>query len=253
MKNRNLVLNILGLVALTVFVFTSCSFFQSSLPTKNYYILNYKPVTAIPAGSKRPYPYTLQVGNFNVQAIFNRQNILYRFSPHQIQYYEIEQWAVRPDRMITNLVFKHLEASGLTNRVGIDFFDTRPDYRLEGMIEAIEKYDAGDMFYAHLAMSMKMLRTEDGAQVWEYGFDQRKQVYQPEMVYTVQTLSTVFQANMDIAIGQLDSLFQSINTGTPFRFKPVVAVPQESAQSDSAEVILDESGFEIIPEKPKDE
>ena len=251
MKKRHLIFGIVGVLALAA-ALISCSF-RSSLPTKNYYILQYKPVITVPANSQRPYSCALQVGNFDVQPIFNRQNILYRFSPHQIQYYEVEQWAVRPDQMVTNLAFKHLEASGLTNRVGIDFFDMRPDYRIEGMIEAIEKYDAGDVFYAHLAMSMKMLRIEDGAQVWEYAYDQRKQVYQPEMVYTVQALSTVFQTHMDIAIGQLDSLFLSTHTGTPFRDKPVLAVPQESAQTDSSEVGIDESGFEIIPEKPKDE
>ena len=224
---------------------------RNSLPIKNYYILNYQPVVTVPPGSQRPYPYALQIGEFKLQAIFNRQNIVYRFSPVQIQYYDLEQWAVRPDQMIINLVFGHLEASGLANRIGIDFFEIRPDFRIEGMVEAIEKYDAGDVFYAHLAMSMKLLRTSDGNQVWEYSFDQRRQVYHPEMIYTVQSLSSIFQSEMDIVVGQLDSLFLAMSTGKTLPRTPVEAAPLKPVMADSTGVKIDESGFEIIIDKPK--
>ncbi|MFC1607758.1 ABC-type transport auxiliary lipoprotein family protein [Candidatus Latescibacterota bacterium] len=252
MKKRYILLYCMGVALTALSLLSSCSWLNSRLPTKNYYILSYTPVITPPVSSQRPYQYALQVGDFRVQSIFNRQNILYRFSAHQIQYYELEQWAVRPTDMITNLVFEHLEASGLTNRVGIDFYDTRPDFRIEGTVDAIEKYDAGDIYYAHLAMSMKMLRTSDGEQVWEYTFDQRRQVYQPEMVYTVQAMSSIFQNHMDIVVNQLDSLFISIDSGTTFRGSTVIT-PQQPAPADSTDNGIDESGFEIIPEKPKDD
>ena len=252
MKNRHVINGSVSIFIVGLALLSSCSMFRS-IPTKNYYIINYTPSTVIPPGSMRPYPYALQIGNFDVQRIFNRQNILYRYSPNQIQYYDIERWAVRPDYMITNLVFKHLEAAGLTNRIGIDFFDTRPDFRIEGMVEALEKFDAGDVFFAHLAMSIKMLRIEDGAQVWEYSFDQRKQVYQPEMVYTVQSMSSIFQTQMDVVVSKLDSLFSLIDSGIPLNQKGIIPLPDASAKSDSAKVEFDESGFEIIPEKKKDD
>ena len=251
MKYHYFAPGIAAVIVSVVTIVSSCSFMKTNLPTKNYYILNYQPVVAVPPGSQRPYPYTLQVGEFKIQAIFNRQNIVYRFSPHQIQYYELEQWAVRPDQMVTNLVFGHLEATGLTNRVGVDFFDIRPDFRIEGMVEAIEKFDAGDVFYAHLAMSLKLLRTSDGAQVWERSFDQRRQVYHPEMVYTVQSLSSVFQSEMGIVVGQLDSLVLAMSTGKTLPRTPVEAAPLKPVMADSTGVKIDESGFEIIIDKPK--
>ena len=224
---------------------------KSSIPIKNYYIINYPPIVTVLPGSQRPYPYALQVGEFEIQAIFNRQNIVYRFSPHQIQYYELEQWAVKPNQMITNLVLKHFEASGLANHIGIDFFDIRPDFRIEGMVEAIEKYDAGDVFYAHLAMSMKLIRTSDGNQVWEHTFDQRRQVYHPEMIYTVQSLSSIFQSEMDSVVSQLDSLFLVMSTGKTLPGTPVETAPLKPVVADSTGVRIDESGFEIIIDKPK--
>lgn len=225
----------------------SCSMGQ--IQVKNYYIISYNPSSTVPVVSKRPYPYSVQIGRFEVQRIFNRQNILYRFSPHQIQYYEFHHWAVRPDYMITDMVFRHIEASGLTNRVGIDFFETRPYFRIEGMVEALEKLDAGDLFFAHLAMTFKMLRVDDGTQVWEYSFDQRKQIYQEEMVYTVRGLSSILQAQMNVIVSQLDSLFLAMETGPQEDITPSEEPLEEITRIEKTPDDLDESEFEIIPEK----
>ena len=91
------------LTFITVMI-AGCS--MGKIQTKNYYILSYTPALQLAQESQRPYDFSLQVARFEVQRIFNRQNILYRFSPHQIQYYELQQWAVRPDDMITDVVFK---------------------------------------------------------------------------------------------------------------------------------------------------
>jgi len=219
---------------------------------KNYYIISYTPSSPTPASSKRPYPYSIQVGRFEVQRIFNRQSILYRFSPQQIQYYELHDWAVRPDFMVTDMVLRHLATSNLTNRVGLEYFETRPDFRIEGTVEALEKFDAGDMFFAHLAMTFKLLRVRDGTQIWEYSFDQRRQVYQEEMVYTVRGLSSILQSQMDIVVSNLDSLFLTMSSG-PAQVPAATVKPSEkpAAQETSPDRDVDESTFEIIPEKPR--
>jgi ABC-type uncharacterized transport system auxiliary subunit len=238
-----------GLVGGCIF---SSLFGGGKLPTRNYYIITYTPTPKIPVTSKRPYPYTLQIGRFVVQRIYNRQNITYRFSPNQIQYYDLQMWAVRPDNMISDIVLKDFQVSMLTNRVGFDFLDTKPDFRLDGNVEAIEKYDAVDLFYAHLAMTMKLINVKDGSQVWTYSFDERKRVYGKEMVHTVTALSSIVQSHMDAAITSLDSLFLSFDKTSPHVVveKGSVSQPAPPDSSSSREKI-DESGFEIIPEKKR--
>jgi len=189
-----------GLTALLLI--TACSLMRSDMPTKQYYIITYTPTQNKPPESLRPYPLSLHVGRFEVQRIFNRQNIIYRFSPHRIQYYETERWAVRPDEMIKDMVFKHVEASQIVNRVGLDFLDTRPDYRIEGTVDALEKYDAGDLFFAHLAMTFRLLRISDGEQVWNYSFDTRRQVYSKDMVHTVMGLSSILQTELNYVVNR---------------------------------------------------
>lgn len=226
----------------------------SQVQTRNYYMLSYTPATQFSASSLKPYNYSLQIGRFEVQRIFNRQNILYRYSPHQIQYYELQQWAVRPDQMFADLVLKHIEVVKLVRQVGADFFDSRPDFRLDGVVEALEKFDSGDLFFAHLAMSFKLLRVSDGVQVWDYSFDKRRQVFQPEMVYTVRGLSAIFESEMNVVAGQLDSLFLVIDTGASRPDSTQVVTTPEAPQSTGQPPVkmgdgVDESTFEIIPEK----
>ena len=82
-----------------------------------------------------------------------------------------------------------------------------------------------------------MLRVEDGAQIWEYSFDERKQVYQPEMVYTVQKMSEIFQTQMDVVVSQLDSLFLLIDSGVPLDQKGIFPLPSVPAQPRSESVV----------------
>lgn len=81
------------------FSLLSCGFFGGKIPTRNYYILSALPSTQ--TAVRKSHPYSLQVDRCDVQRIFSRQNIVYRFSANRIQYYEYQQWAVRPDYMIT--------------------------------------------------------------------------------------------------------------------------------------------------------
>ncbi len=241
-------LAIAGVLSATL-VTAGCILLGRDIPTKQYYIITYTPTVDKPAESRRPYPYSMHVGRFEVQRIFNRQNIIYRFSPHRIQYYEVERWAVRPDEMIQDMVFKHFEASQLVNRVGLEYLDTRPDFRIEGTVEALEKYDAGDLFFAHLAMTFRLLRASDGEQVWTYSFDKRRQVYSEEMVHTVMGLSNIFQTQMNYVVGSIDSIFYRERTGGTLNLsgsRSAQPAPADSTGSPSTD-----PGYEIIPERDR--
>ena len=243
---------ILAITAAVVILGASCSIIpmKTTIPIKEYYIINYTPIPTIPEYSQRPYPVSLMIGRFEVQRIFNRQNILYRFSPNRIQYYELDRWAVRPEEMVQDMVLKHIESAGLVNRLGTEFLDNRPDYRLDGTVDAIEKYDAGDLFFAHLAMSFKLYRTDDGVQVWDYSFDQRRQVYSREMVKTVEGMSGLMQTHMNVITAQLDSLFLDITSGVsaPTTLTRPDSGPSSPEPAPSSGDGVDESGYEIIPE-----
>lgn len=247
MKNRMAATAFFLIFLITALITLSCGI--KHLPTRNYYMITSTPGSAKVKSPEGPHSLALQVAPFSMQRIYNRQNILYRYSPNQIQYYEVERWAVKPDIMFTDVARNHLESSGLVNRVGTNFLDSRPDFRLEGTVLAVEKLDAGDLFYAHLAMLFKMVRVSDGLQVWEYEFDERQQTFQKDMVYTVRALSSIFESQMNIVVDQLDLLFrsQTQSAGKAPRVPSSVGTGgQRTSPNDST---VKDAGFEVIPEK----
>ena len=241
-------------VALLVLVLTLSCGLMGTVSIRNYYTLNYSPMVNTPSFSLRPYPYSVQIGRFEVRRVYGRQNIIYRFSPNQVQFYEYENWAVRPDYMFRDLVFKHIEESRLFNRVSLDYLDIKPDFRIEGTVEALEKFDAGDLFFGHLAMTFKMFDVDTGEQLWQLTFDQRRQVFSEDMIQTVRGISAIFQSEMEVVITQIDSLLYTRQTGkllspgmitTPPANQPVTQPATPRTENED----LDESDYEIIPER----
>ena len=91
-----------------------------------------------------------------------------------------------------------------------DFYDRRPDYVLSGVVKAVERFDSGDVWAAHLAMSMELVRQEDALAVWQKDFDDERQVFFPEMKHTVAAFSQILGQQMETSMREIDFLFFSI-------------------------------------------
>ena len=143
-------------LALAVLLTAGCG----SVPTKQYYVLNY-----LPSMNKRqnpnPYPITIRLKEFSIEEAYNRPQIVYRQSPFQLKYYVYRVWAVKPTRMITDLVHKHLVSANLASSI-VRRFDEgkKPDYELSG-IEALEEYDSEELWFAPGPQNIGRLVTED--------------------------------------------------------------------------------------------
>lgn len=225
----------------------------STKPTaaRFYYTISYQPLTIDLPESGRPYPYTVQVNQFAVSRLYNRAQILYRYSHNEIRYYNYRNWAIRPDDMLTAMFVEHLTSAGLFSVVGTRFLDRRPDYYISGEVSALERYDSGDVWYAHLAMTLRLVDAKDGSQIWEYSFDDRRPVLQPEMVYTVNTLSDLMEMHVSRAIRQLDRLcVESSAEGRLVRQAQSAPVPEPvEPDQDPLRARLDEDSYLIVPGK----
>jgi ABC-type uncharacterized transport system auxiliary subunit len=179
-----------------------------SIPLKHYYELNYLPSTHWGRLSPSPYPCTVRVADFGIEQAYNRPEIVYRQSPFQLQYYYYRVWAVKPDRMVTDLVYHHILNSGLVANV-IRRYDQapKPDYDLGGDLEAVEEYDSGELWFAHLALTINVTRISDGTSIYTRRFDLRKRVYQHTPEYVIREMSSLFEYIMTQVIHDLDGKF----------------------------------------------
>ncbi|RMH70569.1 MAG: hypothetical protein D6675_08960 [Gemmatimonadetes bacterium] len=240
-------------------MFVSCA----KTPQKQFYLISYVPKVAWVEGSARPYPFRVQLREFDVLRVYNRSPMVLRFSPNQIQYYNFKHWAVRPGYMITDAIEKHLKTANLIAELRRDFLDTRPDYQISGTVSAIERFDSGDMWYGHLAMSFKLIREKDRKEIWNYSFDRRKRVYNADVVYTVQALSEILDSEMQHVIRELDQIFYRIAQEEGLELSPAQhpaeREPYTATGSDNPTIRIfappatnpagTPSGYEIIPAK----
>lgn len=198
MKKR---INYLIIAAALIVMVAGCG----KVPMKQFYILNYLPSSVRDRIYQGPYPYTIRLREMEIEEAYNRPQIVYRQSPFQLRYYVYQVWAVKPTRMITDLVHKHLITANLVSSV-IRRFDQgpKPDYELNGTIEAIEEYDSEELWFAHLCIRLNLVRVKDGRTIYTRRFDHRKKVFQHEPEYVIREMSALMEYIITQAIHDMD-------------------------------------------------
>lgn len=219
---------------------------ETKLPQKRYFKLPIEPLRGSLDGSERPYPFQVQVKGFEVPRAYDRTHIIRRRDQYELRRDNLHHWMERPGDMITDAVKQYLRQADLFTYVGgdRDFFERRPDYVLSGSVKAIELFDSGDLWAAHLVMTMELVRQADGKVIWQDDFDEEKQVFSPAMIHTVAALSGILGQRMQKAIEVID--FKFLN-----KQRPAPAAPSgETAPAARDTVLQTESDhYELIPGK----
>jgi ABC-type uncharacterized transport system auxiliary subunit len=194
-------------VALVAGALLACMCGCGTVPIKQYYMLNYVATPPVGRLLASPYPFTVRLKEFGIEDAYNRPQIVYRQSPFELRYYFYKIWAVKPNRMITDLVQKHLASINFVSHV-IKRFDEgiKPDYELSGNIEAIEEYDSDQLWFAHIALRLSLSRASDGRILYSRQFDTRKRVYQYSPDNVVLEMSSILEFIMNQAISDMDAV-----------------------------------------------
>lgn len=191
-------------IAVAVLLAAGCA----SIPVKKYYVVNYIPESLSDRNYPGPYPFVLRLKEFDIEEAYARPQIVYRRNPYELQYYHYRVWAVKPTRMISDLVQKHLSSANLVSAITRRYDEgLRPQYELSGMIEAIEEYDSEETWFAHLAIRFRLRRLEDGALLYNRRFDHRKQVFENQPDYVVKEMSKIMNYIMNQVAHDLDVTF----------------------------------------------
>ncbi len=179
----------------------------TKVQSSRLFLMDYVPVIPDTAGVPGPVPYSVQIREFKIPRTFDRTRIVYRYSPHELNYYRYYQWAVPPRVMITDLIEKHLVSSGVFETVQREFYDRRPDYEVKGTIAALEKYESGDLGGAHLAMTLELVRSSDNVTIVTHEFDREVELRNPTMTFFAQKMSEILEEEMDIFIQAINLYF----------------------------------------------
>ncbi len=183
---------------------------------KQFYLISYQPDQLNNRIQESAYPVTLRLRPFEIEKAYSKSNIVYRKSPFQLEYYGYQHWAVRPKDMLTDLIYTHLESIDLVQSTVRRLDENgKPDYELAGKIIALEEYNSGETWFAHVSIRMTLVRLSDGAIVYNRLFDQRKIVETHDPLYVVRTLSELTDYFASTLMNELDEvLFNDLYTNS---------------------------------------
>lgn len=192
---------------LTAIGATACSTLiggSSELPERRKFIIEATPLRVSQPASVRPYPYRLEVQEFAVSRLYERDQIVFRLSPEEIREDRWHVWAVRPSQMITDAVEQYLRDSRLFTDIRQEFIDTSPDFTFAGTVNAIERFDSGDLWFARLAVTMQVVDRSNNV-IWRRTFgDIPQEVYNPDFSHTVEAMKLRLREYMEQAIPEID-------------------------------------------------
>jgi cholesterol transport system auxiliary component len=181
----------------------ACGFFAKTQVTQ-YYLLDYLPTPPMERIEKGPYPYVVRVRDCSIAEAYRRSQIVYRQSANQVEFYGLHLWAVDPDRMVTDLLVKHLKAAVLFDNVTRSIENYVPDFFLSCDIQGIEEYDSKEQWYAHMAIEYQLENAKTNQIVWKKLYDLRKNVAKQEPVYIVRELSNLVENINDRLVKEME-------------------------------------------------
>jgi ABC-type uncharacterized transport system auxiliary subunit len=167
----------------------------SAAPERQYFGIAYTLVD-VEANATPRYPASLRIIEPEIRLAYDRPQIVYRYDPYRFKYYNYKFWVAKPQQMVAEVIHRHFQKGNLFRDTALVYQRAVPDYELVGEIEAIEEYDSGDKWYAHLAMSIRLVRFSDRTIIWSYQFDRKQEVFNKEPVYVVRGMSDLMEEEM---------------------------------------------------------
>jgi ABC-type uncharacterized transport system auxiliary subunit len=209
--------------------------FGKSAGETRYYMLDYPPVVSEKMKAAAPYDYNVRLKEFTIAEAYRRSNLVYRLSQYELLFYNFEVWAVKPERLVSDVIYRHIKEANLFKEFSREVGNEEPDFELTGDITALEEFDDEDDWYAHATITFTLQKYRNKEIVWSRRFDYRRPVKQQEPVFVVRELSVILETMNGEVITSLDSLFSGFKA-LPKETKTVK--PENSEQTALDSVIL---------------
>ena len=178
---------------LSVFTLTGC--LGGSTEPSRYYTVSAESISVAGATSDT----RVHVKKFTIDPAYQRTNIVYRESPYDFMFYDLDLWATRPEQMLTQVAGEYLIKSNMFKSVDLKPMG-KPDFELLGNVDAIEEIDEGSSQEAHLAVQLTFRKVGEDASLWEKRYDERQSMNKRDAHSAAEALSKLYAKYMQDAL-----------------------------------------------------
>ena len=178
---------------LSAFTLTGC--LGGSTEPSRYYTVSAESISVAGATSDA----RVHVKKFTIDPAYQRTNIVYRESPYDFMFYDLDLWATRPEQMLTQVAGEYLIKSNMFKSVDLKPMG-KPDFELLGNVDAIEEIDEGSTQEAHLAVQLTFRKVVEDAPLWEKRYDERQSMSKRDAHSAAEALSKLYAKYMQDAL-----------------------------------------------------
>ena len=178
---------------LSAFTLTGC--LGGSTEPSRYYTVSAESISVAGATSDT----RVHVKKFTIDPAYQRTNIVYRESPYDFMFYDLDLWATRPEQMLTQVAGEYLVKSNMFKSVDLKPMG-KPDFELLGNVDAIEEIDEGSSQEAHLAVQLTFRKVGEDAPLWEKRYDERQSMSKRDAHSAAEALSKLYAKYMQDAL-----------------------------------------------------
>ena len=184
---------------LSAFTLTGCV--GGSNEPSRYYTISAESISTSGASSDA----RVHVRKFTIDPAYQRSNIVYRESPYDFMFYDLDLWATRPEQMLTQVTGEYLVKSNYFKSVDLKPMG-KPDFELLGNVDAIEEIDEGSSQYAHLAVQLTFRKVGEDTPLWEKRYDDRQNMDKRDAHSAAEALSKLYAKYMQDALASIASV-----------------------------------------------
>lgn len=184
---------------LSVFTLTGC--LGGSTEPSRYYTVSAESISVAGATSDA----RVHVKKFTIDPAYQRTNIVYRESPYDFMFYDLDLWATRPEQMLTQVAGEYLIKSNMFKSVDLKPMG-KPDFELLGNVDAIEEIDEGNSQEAHLAVQLTFRKVGEDAPLWEKRYDERQSMSKRDAHSAAEALSKLYARYMQDALENISKV-----------------------------------------------
>lgn len=178
---------------LSAFTLTGC--LGGSTEPSRYYTITAESISTSGVASEA----RVHVKKFTIDPAYQRSNIVYRESPYDFMFYDLDLWATRPEQMLTQVTSEYLVKSNYFKSVDLKPMG-KPDFELLGNVDAIEEIDEGSSQEAHLAVQLTFRKVGEDTPLWEKRYDERQSMNKRDAHSAAEALSKLYAKYMQDAL-----------------------------------------------------
>lgn len=179
---------------------------------RNYYSIEYNPVPDDPRlVLDTPLPYNVQIPNSRISRVYDRSQIVFRYSAHRLEYSANDLWALRLSSAIPDVLTRHFNRYNIFIQTQRDFLVERPDYEVITFVNNIEMLRSEQYRAVNLNMDMFLRRGDDLTYLVRHSFAREYELYTDDVEIFVQNLSRILKEENDVFIEKILYYFDVLN------------------------------------------